>query len=84
MTRVELDSLVQTVSASGKIQPKVDVDISANVSGRILDLGAKEGDNVRQGQLLVRIEAENYEAALKCTGIRLSAPKPAWKKHVRI
>lgn len=65
VTRVELDSLVQTVSASGKIQPKVDVDISANVSGRILDLGAKEGDNVRQGQLLVRIEAENYEAALE-------------------
>jgi HlyD family secretion protein len=58
------DSLVQTVTASGKIQPKVDVNISANVSGRILYLGAEEGDQVEQGQLLVKIEDENYLAQL--------------------
>ncbi|MBZ0263369.1 efflux RND transporter periplasmic adaptor subunit [bacterium] len=62
---VEVDSLVQTVSASGKIQPEVDVNISANVSGRILFLGAQEGEAVEKGKLLVRIEDENYTAALE-------------------
>ncbi len=61
---VELDSLVQTVTASGKIQPEVDVNISANVSGRILYLGAKEGESVERGKLLVRIEDEQYVAML--------------------
>ncbi len=65
VTEVERDSLVQTVSASGKIQPTIDVNISANVSGRILYLGAKEGDEVKRGQLLVQIEDENYVAALE-------------------
>ncbi len=59
------DSLVQTVAASGKIQPKVEVNISANVSGRILYLGAEEGEQVEKGQLLIRIEDENYLAALE-------------------
>jgi len=61
----KLDSLVQTVSASGKIQPKVEVNISANVSGRILYLGADEGDKVTKGQLLVKIEDETYNAQLQ-------------------
>lgn len=64
VTVAKLDSLVQTVTASGKIQPKVDVNISANVSGRILFLGAEEGDMVKEGQLLVQIEDENYKAQL--------------------
>jgi len=65
VTTAVLDSLVQTVTASGKIQPKVEVKISANVSGRILYLGAKEGDTVEKDQLLVRIEDENYAAQLE-------------------
>jgi len=64
VTVAKLDSLVQTVTASGKIQPKIDVNISANVSGRILYLGAEEGDTVAEGQLLVKIEDENYKAQL--------------------
>jgi HlyD family secretion protein len=65
VTLAKLDSLVQTVTASGKIQPKIDVNISANVSGRILFLGAEEGDVVEKGQLLVRIEDETYSAQLQ-------------------
>ncbi len=65
VTTAELDSLVQTVTASGKIQPEVDVHISAEVSGRILFLGAKEGDFVEKGKLLVRIDDENYQASLE-------------------
>ncbi|MFH0882592.1 MAG: efflux RND transporter periplasmic adaptor subunit [bacterium] len=64
VTVAKLDSLVQTVTASGKIQPKVDVNISASVSGRILFLGAEEGDIVKEGQQLVQIEDENYKAQL--------------------
>ena len=65
VTLAKLDSLTQTVTASGKIQPKVEVKISANVSGQILFLGAEEGDMVEKGQLLVRIEDENYAAQLE-------------------
>lgn len=64
VTYAERDSLVQTVTASGKIQPKIDVNISANVSGRILFLGAEEGNVVQEGELLVKIEDENYKAQL--------------------
>ena len=65
VTVAQLDSLTQTVTASGKIQPKEEVKISANVSGRILYLGAEEGDVVQKDQLLVRIEDENYAAQLE-------------------
>jgi len=65
VTVAEMDSLVQTVTASGKIQPKIDVNISANVSGRILFLSAEEGDVVEKGQLLVKIEDETYSAQLQ-------------------
>jgi len=65
VTLAKVDSLTQTVTASGKIQPKVEVKISANVSGKILELGAEEGDMVKEGQLLVRIEDENYSAQLE-------------------
>jgi len=56
------DSLVQTVTASGKVQPKTEVKISSNVSGQILYLGGEEGDQVNQGDLLIRIEDEQYRA----------------------
>jgi HlyD family secretion protein len=71
----ELDSLVQTVTASGKIQPKIDVNISANVSGRILYLGAEEGHIVEKGQLLVQIEDEMYDALLQQTKYGLASSR---------
>lgn len=71
VAEAKVDSLVQTVTASGKIQPKIDVNISANVSGRILFLGAEEGENVQSGQLLVRIEDETYQAVLEQTKFML-------------
>ncbi len=62
---VERDSLQQTVAASGKIQPTVDINVSADLAGRIVHLGAEEGDRVERGQLLVRIEDESYVATLE-------------------
>ena len=56
--------IVERVSASGKIQPETEVNITAEVSGQILALPVKEGDRVEKGDLLVQINPDLYEAAL--------------------
>lgn len=62
--QVKKRTIVETVSASGKIQPEVEVKISAEVSGMIIELPVKEGDIVEKGQLLVSINPDVYNAAL--------------------
>jgi len=57
--------LVAAVTASGKIQPKKKVDISADITGRITDIGVKEGDWVTKGQFLLQIDPTVYEAAVQ-------------------
>ncbi len=59
-----LRDIVERVSASGKIQPEVEVNITAQVSGQITDLPVKEGDAVNASDLLVQINPDLYEAAL--------------------
>jgi len=59
---VETRNITQVVTASGSIQPEVEVIISTDVSGEIVYLGVKEGDKVRKGDLLGRIEADFYVA----------------------
>lgn len=60
----ELRSLTQIVSASGKIQPEVEVILRPEVSGEIIELPVKEGNYVRKGDLLVRIKPDIYEARI--------------------
>jgi HlyD family secretion protein len=60
--KVTRRDLVSTVSASGEIKPKKFVNVAADISGRITDLNVKEGDTVRRGQLLARIDATRLEA----------------------
>ena len=55
-------TIASTVSAAGKIQPETEVDISANVSGKIVRLGIKEGDPVEKGQFLVQLDRNRYQA----------------------
>ena len=62
--KVALRDLTETVLASGKIQPVTEVKISSEVSGEIVALTIKEGDEVRKGQLLARINPEMMAAAL--------------------
>ena len=62
--KVALRDLTETVLASGKIQPVTEVKISSEVSGEIVALTIKEGDAVRKGQLLARINPEMMAAAL--------------------
>ncbi len=60
----ELRTITQIVSASGRIQPEVEVIIRPDVSGEIIELNVKEGDFVREGELLLRIKPDLYQARI--------------------
>ena len=62
---VEFRNITQTVTASGKIQPEVEVKISPDVPGEIIALPIREGDQVQKGNLLVRIRPDNYQAQVE-------------------
>jgi len=53
-------TIVETITANGKIQPEKEVKISPDVSGEIVELTVKEGYSVEKGQLLLRIKPDNY------------------------
>ena len=55
-------TITETVSASGKIYPETEVKIAPEVSGEIIALDVQEGDSVRKGQLLVRINPAIYNS----------------------
>jgi len=57
--------LVAAVTASGKIQPKKKVDISADITGRITRIAVREGDLVQKGQFLLQIDPTIYQANLQ-------------------
>lgn len=56
----ELRTIVETITANGKIQPEKEVKITPDVSGEIVELTVKEGDPVQKGQLLIRIKPDVY------------------------
>ncbi len=60
----ELKTVTQLVSASGTVRPEVEVMISPDVSGEIIELTVVEGDIVKQGDLLVRIRPDLYQARI--------------------
>jgi HlyD family secretion protein len=61
---VTLEDIVETVSATGKIQPEVELKISSEVSGEILELPFKEGQEVKKGDLLVRVNPDLNQSAV--------------------
>ncbi|GAB3895382.1 efflux RND transporter periplasmic adaptor subunit [Spirosoma agri] len=61
---VNRTNITERVSASGRVQPQVEVKISPDVSGEIIGLYVNEGDPVKAGQLLCRIRPDNYESLL--------------------
>ena len=63
--KVERRSITEIVSASGKIQPEVEVKISPDVSGEIVELLIKEGDRVEKGELLLKIKPDIYKSILE-------------------
>ncbi len=68
-------TVIETVSATGKIQPEIEVKISSEVSGEIIALPVKEGQQVKKGQLLVRVNPELLDANLNRSQASLSNTK---------
>ena len=60
----ELRTITQIVSASGRIQPETEVIIRPDVSGEIIELNVREGDFIREGDLLLRIKPDIYQARI--------------------
>ena len=60
--KVEKKDLVQVVTASGEVRPRRYVNVGANVSGRLVEVNVLEGDRVKKGQVLAKVESERYEA----------------------
>jgi HlyD family secretion protein len=63
--KVTKRTIVQKVSAIGKIDPETEVKISSEASGEIVYLGVKEGDTVRTGQVLIKIKPDIIETQLE-------------------
>ena len=62
--KATISNITEKVSASGKIQPEMEVNISAEVSGQLIQLPVKEGDRVQAGDLLAEINPDLYIAAV--------------------
>jgi HlyD family secretion protein len=68
-------TITQIVTATGKVQPEVEVKISPEVSGEIVDLPLKEGAKVKKGDLIVKIKADVYQAQVDQQEANLTAAK---------
>jgi HlyD family secretion protein len=75
IAQVKEITIVETVSATGKIQPESEIKISSEVSGEIIELPIKEGDVVKKGQLLVRVNPDLYTSGLNRSMASLSNTK---------
>jgi HlyD family secretion protein len=62
ISKVSKKDITEKVGASGKVQPEMEVKISPDVSGEIIELFVKEGDSVTKGQILVKIRPDNYQS----------------------
>ena len=62
--KVTAATLTQKVSATGKIQPELEIKLSSEVSGEIIELPIKEGQTVKKGDLLVRVNPDIYQSGL--------------------
>lgn len=73
--KVEKRTIIETVSASGKIQPEVEVKLSPDVSGEVVELYVKEGDKVNKGDLLAKINPDIYISTVDRMVASLNAQK---------
>ncbi|TAK15783.1 MAG: efflux RND transporter periplasmic adaptor subunit [Acidobacteria bacterium] len=75
--KIEKRDLQALVSASGKIQPKRSVNVSAETMGKVVDLKVNEGDTVAQGQFLMQIDPRNLQTAVNSRTASLAANRSA-------
>ncbi len=75
VTKASQSTIIETVSATGKIQPEIEVKISSEVSGEIIDLPIVEGQQVKKGDLLVKINPDIYVSGVNRSAASLSTTK---------
>jgi HlyD family secretion protein len=63
--QVQQRDLVSSVTASGQVRPRTKVDLSSDITGKIVRLSVKEGQMVTQGQFLLQIDPQQQEAAVQ-------------------
>lgn len=77
---VKRHTVEEKVSASGRVKPVTQVDISANVAGEIIEMNVKDGQNVHKGQVLAQLDKVRYEAAVVSARAVYSSTKVAFEK----
>src|SRR5687767_14056200 len=87
---VDKRDLIASVTASGQVQPRTKVDVSSDVTGRIVRLAVKEGQMVTRGQFLLQIDPEQaseavqrMEAALASGRAQMALAKASWVQAER-
>jgi HlyD family secretion protein len=78
--KVGLKTITQLVSASGRINPETEVIISPDVSGEIIELRVVEGQNVKRGDMLLRIKPDIYQAQIDQLNATLSSQKARYEQ----
>jgi HlyD family secretion protein len=73
--KVKLNTITEVIPANGKIQPVTEVKISPDVSGEIIELNVKEGDNVKRGDLIIKIKQDVYISMKERAEASLNAAK---------
>jgi HlyD family secretion protein len=73
--KATIKTITQLVTATGKVQPEIEVKISPEVAGEIIELPFKEGQEVKKGELLVRIRPDTYQAQVEQQEANLVAAK---------
>ena len=68
-------TILQTVSATGKVQPETEVKISPEVAGEITDLPVEDGMSIKKGALLLRIKPDSYKALVEAQEAAISSAK---------
>ena len=81
---IQKRDLQAIVSASGKIQPKRLVNISADTMGRVTNLAVEEGERVKKGQFLLQIDPRNLTSAATARPRRRSPPRGSQMEQLRV
>ncbi len=80
LAKVKRTDIIERVSASGRVQPEVEVKLSPDVSGEIIGLYVEEGDSVVKGQLLLKIRPDNYESQLARARASVNSSKATYEQ----
>ena len=78
----EKRTIYEVITSNGKIQPETEVKISADVSGEIVELNVKEGDEVNAGQLLLRIKPDTYTSVRDRAAAAVNTTKANYENSV--